>query len=82
MTAHEHRPPAAAILVVPLIVAVVLTLFAWPSSRLEPRDLPVGVAGPAAATQPLERQLAAQAGAFEVHRYATEAEARDAIEDR
>ena len=82
MTAPEHRPPAAAILVVPLIVAVVLTLFAWPSSRLEPRDLPIGVAGPEAAVQPLERQLAAQDGAFDVHRYATEAEARDAIEDR
>ena len=82
MTGHDHRPPAAAILVVPLIVAVVLTLFAWPSSRLEPRDLPIGVAGPEAAVQPLERQLAAQGGAFDVHRYATEAETRDAIEDR
>jgi hypothetical protein len=82
MTDHDHRPPAAAILIVPLIVAVVLTLFAWPSSRLEPRDLPIGVAGPEAAVQPLERRLAAQEGAFEVHRYATEADARDAIENR
>jgi hypothetical protein len=79
---NEHRPPAAAILAVPLIVAVVLALFAWPSSRLEPRDLPVGVAGAPAAVAPMERQLASQEGAFDVHRYDTEAEAREAIEDR
>jgi hypothetical protein len=78
----EHRPPAAAILAVPLIVAVVLTLFAWPSSRLEPRDLPIGVAGPAPAATALERQLTSADGAFDVHRYDTEADAREAIEDR
>ena len=44
----RHRPSPAAILLVPLAVAIVLTLFAWPSARLEPRDLPIGVAGPAA----------------------------------
>jgi hypothetical protein len=31
---------------------------------------------------PIERQLASQEGAFEVHRYDTEAEAGEAIEDR
>ena len=36
-----------AILIVPLVVAIVLTLFAWPNARLEPRDLPIGVVGPA-----------------------------------
>jgi hypothetical protein len=77
-----HRPPAAAILVVPLVVALVLTLFAWPSAKLEPRDLPVGVAGPAAATAPIEERLSAREGAFELHRYADEAAARAAIEDR
>jgi hypothetical protein len=77
-----HRPPAAAILVVPLVVAVVLTLFAWPAARLEPRDLPVGVAGPAAATAPIEQRLETREGAFELHRYAGEAAAREAIEDR
>jgi hypothetical protein len=77
-----HRPPPAAILAVPLVVALVLTLFAWPASRLEPRDLPVGVAGPAPAVQALERQLSAREGAFEIHRYRSEAAARDAIEDR
>ena len=71
-----HRPPLAAILVVPLVAALVLTLFAWPSARIGPRDLPVGVAGPAGA------RLAAAGGAFDVHRYADEAAAREAIEER
>ncbi|HEY1358106.1 MAG TPA: hypothetical protein VGF21_07365 [Thermoleophilaceae bacterium] len=68
------KPKPTAILVVPLAVAVVLALFAWPSARLEPRDLPVGVVGPAPAGL-------ADRG-FEIHRYATEADAREAIDDR
>ena len=79
---NEHRPPAAAILAVPLVVLLVLTLFAWPSSRLEPRDLPVAVAGAPAAADAIELRLAGQEGAFDVHRYATEREARRAIDDR
>jgi hypothetical protein len=78
----HHRPPVAAILVVPLLVALVLALFAWPTARLEPRELPVGVAGPAAATAPIEKRLAAREGAFELHRYADAAAARSAIEER
>jgi hypothetical protein len=68
----SHRPHPAAILIVPLVVAVVLTLFAWPNARLEPRDVPVGVAG----------VPAPHGEGFDVHRYAGEAEARAAIEDR
>jgi hypothetical protein len=81
-TSSHHKPPLAAILVVPIIAAVVLTLFAWPSSRLEPRDLPVGVAGPAPAATALEQRLEQRDGAFDVHRYADAAAARAAIEDR
>src|SRR4051812_48240229 len=79
---HGHGPSPAAILLVPVIVALVLTLFAWPASRLEPRDLPIGVAGPAAAAGALEAQLAAKKDAFDVHRYADAATAREAIKDR
>ncbi len=83
MTTHQKaKPSPAAILVVPLVVALVLTLFAWPSARLEPRDLPIGVAGPAAAAKAIEARLGSQEGAFDVHRYADEAAAREAIEDR
>lgn len=73
----------AAIVVAPLVAAIVLLLFAWPSARLEPRGLPVGVAGAPAAVQGIEQQLSAAGdGSFDVHRYASEAAARDAIEDR
>jgi hypothetical protein len=81
-SSSTHRPPAAAILIVPLVVALVLTLFAWPAAKLEPRDLPVGVAGPAAASGPIEQRLKAREGAFDLRRYGGEAAAREAIEDR
>jgi hypothetical protein len=66
------------VLVIPIAVAVILTLFAWPTAKVGPREVPVGVAGAPA----VERPLAAQDGKFEVHRYADEAAARAAIEDR
>ena len=59
---HPAPPAPAAILIVPLVVALVLTLFAWPSARLEPRDLPIGVAGPPAAAEALERGSASAGG--------------------
>jgi hypothetical protein len=78
----QRSPPAAAILVVPLAVALVLTLFAWPSARLAPRDLPIGLAGPPASARAIEQRLAAREGAFDLHSYPNEAAARQAIEDR
>ncbi|MBO1332385.1 ABC transporter permease [Streptomyces sp. VRA16 Mangrove soil] len=77
-----HRKSAAAVLLVPLLAALALWAFAWPATRTAPRDLPLGVAGAPAAAAPVERRLAARDGAFEVHRYADEAAARAAIEDR
>lgn len=80
---HPHRkPPVMAILAVPVVTALVLTLFAWPSARLEPRHLPIGVAGSPPAADALEQRLASQGGAFEVHRYADEDNARQAIAER
>lgn len=76
------RRTAAVIALVPMIVALALWAFAWPAARTAPHDLPVGVAGPAAAAAGVEKQLQARDGAFDVHRYADEAAARDAIEDR
>jgi hypothetical protein len=49
---------------------------------LEPRDLRVGVAGPPAVATTIEQRLAAKDGVFEIHRYADEAAARAAIEER
>ncbi|MFJ2007620.1 ABC transporter permease [Streptomyces chartreusis] len=72
----------AVVLLVPLLAALALWAFAWPAARTAPRDLPLGVAGPAAATAQVERQLGRHEGAFDIHRYADEAAAREAIEDR
>jgi hypothetical protein len=70
------------VLVVPVIVAIALSTFAWSAANLEPRDLPLGVAGPTEATAAVEAMLAEQEGAFDVHRYADAAAAQEAIEDR
>jgi ABC-2 family transporter len=79
----RHRPsPWIAVLVVPVIVAIALSTFTWSAANLEPRDLPLGVAGPAQATGPVEAKLTERKGAFDVHRYADAAAARKAIEDR
>lgn len=81
---HGGPNPLAVVIGVPILVAVMLSLFAWPSSQLEPRELPLGVAGPAPVAGMIEDGLAKQAGedAFDVHTYADQAEARAAIEDR
>jgi hypothetical protein len=70
-SAAETLPDMKKILVVPLLAALVLTLFAWPAAKVGPRDLPVGVVGAEQLPPP-----------FETHRFASEAEARAAIEDR
>ncbi|MFE7033546.1 ABC transporter permease [Streptomyces sp. NPDC057621] len=78
----HRRHIAAVVLLVPVLAALALWAFAWPAARTAPHDLPLGVAGPAAATAQVQKQLEAHEGAFEIHRYADEAAARDAIEDR
>lgn len=75
-----HKPPLAAVALIPVAVALVLTLFAWPNARVAPRHLPIGVAGSGAATA--AERLSTQRGAFDIHRYSDEAAARNAIEDR
>src|SRR5262249_23998962 len=72
----RRRGAVMKILAIPVIVAAVLTLFAWPAARMEPRELPIGVVGSPAATKAVDPD------AFELHRYADEAGAREAIEER
>ncbi|QIJ61330.1 ABC transporter permease [Streptomyces sp. JB150] len=76
------RRPLAVALLVPLLAALALWAFAWPAARTAPRDLPLGVAGPAAAAAQAEQRLSRHEGAFEIHRYADEAAARAAVEGR
>ncbi|WP_415949527.1 ABC transporter permease [Streptomyces sp. KLOTTS4A1] len=79
---ESPRKLIAVIVLVPVIVALALWAFAWPASRTAPRDVPIGVAGPAPAVTQIEEQLDRRAGAFEITRYADEAAAREAIENR
>ncbi|MGY1616914.1 hypothetical protein ACI797_09215 [Geodermatophilus sp. SYSU D00691] len=66
-----------------VLVALVLTAFAWPAVRSAPHDLPLAVAGPAPAAEQVTAALdEAQPGAFDVEVLADEAAARAAIEDR
>ncbi|MFD0313501.1 ABC transporter permease [Streptomyces flavalbus] len=80
-TPLSRRMIAAAVLV-PVLAALALWAFAWPAARTAPHDLPLGVAGPAAATAHVQERLEQREGAFEIHRYDDEAAARAAIEDR
>ncbi|MFI8321403.1 ABC transporter permease [Streptomyces sp. NPDC085529] len=76
------RKTLAVLLLVPALAALVLWTFAWPAARIAPRDLPVGVAGPAAAADGFARELGRHEGAFDVHRYEDAAAARSAVENR
>ncbi|MEV7065555.1 ABC transporter permease [Streptomyces collinus] len=78
----RNRHVIAVVLLVPVLAALALWAFAWPASRIAPRDLPLGVAGPPATAAQVEKQLERHEGAFEIHRYADEAAAREAIKDR
>ncbi|MFF5982521.1 ABC transporter permease [Streptomyces olindensis] len=82
MPSTSTRHVIAVVVLVPVLAALALWAFAWPAARTAPRDLPLGIAGPPAATAQVERQLERHEGAFEIHRYADEAAARDAVEDR
>ncbi|TXS25535.1 ABC transporter permease [Streptomyces sp. gb1(2016)] len=82
MPAAPNRRAVAVILLVPLIVTLSLWAFSWPAARIAPRDLPVGVAGAAPVADQLQSRFEQREGAFEIHRYADEAAARAAIEDR
>jgi hypothetical protein len=60
------RVLGVAVLVVAL-QAIMVAAFAWPAANLEPRDLPVVIAGPAPAAEAFAARLAqARPGAFEV----------------
>ncbi|MFF9343983.1 ABC transporter permease [Streptomyces sp. NPDC014773] len=81
-TPAAGRTTLAVILLVPVLAALLLWTFAWPAARTAPRDLPVGIAGSAAAADGLARELGRHEGAFEIHRYEDAAAARSAVEAR
>ncbi|MEU8590475.1 ABC transporter permease [Streptomyces sp. NPDC048664] len=79
---RHGRRVVAIVVLIPALVALALWSFAWPAARTAPHHLPLGVAGPPAAAAQAEQGLTRHEGAFEIHRYADEAAARDAIEHR
>ena len=65
------------------VQALMIAAFAWPATKLEPRDLPVVVAGPARAARAFAGRLAAiQPGAFEVATVPDAATADQRLRDR
>ncbi len=86
--APVHEPPAAlratgivAILVV--AIAIVAIAFALPAARSKPHDVPIGAAGPQAASGQVADMLERNApGAFDITYYPGEAALREAIRNR
>jgi hypothetical protein len=82
-----HHPPWRQLLILsvvaPLIVGLAVLAFTWPASRTEARSLPVGVVGTGVAAQKAAEGLTStRPGAFDLHLYASDAEARSAIAHR
>jgi hypothetical protein len=67
----------------PLVISLAVMAYAWPASRIAPRDLPVGIVGTSAASQNAVEGLAhSKPGGFDFHLYPDEASARSAMECR
>jgi hypothetical protein len=90
---NTSRPPSGRLVVglvagIATLQAIMLLAFAWPATNSGPRELPIAVAGPDQATEPLQQALSAAPGAdddtpaFDVVVVADEAAAREAILDR
>lgn len=85
---HPRRPPTAAVvLALPLVltaaVAVVLLAFGLPAVKGAPHHLPIGIAGPVAATTQLRTGLEQrEPGAFAITSYADDGALTEAIRDR
>ncbi|MER5911247.1 ABC transporter permease [Streptomyces sp. NPDC001982] len=67
----------------PLVISLAVMAYAWPASRIAPRDLPVGIVGTTTASQnAVEGLERGKPGAFDFHLYPDEASARSAIKNR
>ena len=86
--APAHEPPAALraagiVAVLAVVIAIVAIAFALPAARSKPHGIPIGAAGPQAASGLVADMLEQKApGAFEITYYPGEAALRDAIRHR
>jgi hypothetical protein len=81
------KTPIATILgisaLVPLVVSLLLTVFAWPAVNTAPNKLPVGLVTSTTMTKRLPQLLERiRPGAFDLKAFASEAQARQAILER
>jgi hypothetical protein len=83
-----HEPPAAVratgiVVVLTVALAIIAIAFALPAARSKPHDVPIGAAGPQAASGQVADVLEQHApGAFALTYYPGEAALRDAIRNR
>jgi len=86
--APSHEPPAALraaglVAVLTVVIALVAIAFALPAARSKPHDVPIGAAGPQAASGQVADLLEQNApGVFDITYYPGEAALRDAIRNR
>src|SRR5262249_48811095 len=67
----------------PLMIALGVLAFAWPVTRIAPRELPVGMVGASPASeQAVAAMTHTEPGGFSFRLYPDKASARTAIEDR
>ena len=78
----SRRGLAAAVLAVPIVVVVLLSAFAWAAAEIAPRNLPIGVAGPAELTAGLAAAAPGGPAALDLTTYAVRGAAEAAIRDR
>src|SRR5882762_6472929 len=81
---HPHWKQLVIVsIALPLVVVAAVLAFAWPTARIAPRDLPVGVVGSTPESQAfIDGVNAARPGGFDFQLYADEDAARRAIEHR
>jgi hypothetical protein len=84
LAAHPPWRQLAIIAVaLPLVIVLAVLAFAWPAAHIAPRNLPVGLVGPSASSQPVLTGLTrSDPGGFDVRLYAGQGSARAAIRDR
>ncbi len=86
--APGHEPPATVlatgiVALLTVVIAIVAIAFALPAARSKPHDVPIGAAGPQAASGDVADMLEQKApGAFEITYYPGEAALREAIRNR
>lgn len=79
----DHRFALAVPVIHATLVTFLLFLFTWPAATAEPRDVPLGLVGPAPATDQISSMLEErQPGAFDVTIFASPDEATEAIQNR